>query len=374
MAMAVSQVQTLLRFLSQDAKLPLAAAMGKVNELLQAGLTCPEDISKGGIDLVQGIFTDGKVAKQVLNAATRVSKKRAASEERPGLSPQKRPKTSAYGKDDTTPFETECALALPASTASEEELANIVLITNRAPLVLAFALCVLRYTMPEQPISSRLSLSQAVVSANSRSKAVSLGLESDQSVEQECRGEGQPTIRILGRDIKVLKRWDYNPRDGQPPGEYLPVDDVLGDRLPDNSKPAPPIWGIDTGAIGRTRRSDMRGMEEKTLPIYTPQSARSYLLKSFVKAPDEDTKALSSSGRPSPARLEAEKEACVGHVLRSIDLVCRSWVSTLDADELDRLAWNWYVHVRPSVKSGVEGWGEKGLVKLSEILAFKRKS
>jgi K+-sensing histidine kinase KdpD len=37
--MAASQVQALLRFLSQDAKVPLAAAMGKVNELLKANLT-----------------------------------------------------------------------------------------------------------------------------------------------------------------------------------------------------------------------------------------------------------------------------------------------------------------------------------------------
>lgn len=34
-----SQVPALLRFLSQDAKMPLAAAMGKVMELQKAGLT-----------------------------------------------------------------------------------------------------------------------------------------------------------------------------------------------------------------------------------------------------------------------------------------------------------------------------------------------
>jgi K+-sensing histidine kinase KdpD len=37
--MAASQVQALLRFLSQDAKVPLATAMGKVSELRKADLT-----------------------------------------------------------------------------------------------------------------------------------------------------------------------------------------------------------------------------------------------------------------------------------------------------------------------------------------------
>lgn len=37
--MATSQIQTLLRFLSQDAKIPLATAMGNVNELVKADLT-----------------------------------------------------------------------------------------------------------------------------------------------------------------------------------------------------------------------------------------------------------------------------------------------------------------------------------------------
>lgn len=37
--MAASQVQALLRFLSQDAKVPLATAMGKVHELRKADLT-----------------------------------------------------------------------------------------------------------------------------------------------------------------------------------------------------------------------------------------------------------------------------------------------------------------------------------------------
>lgn len=37
--MAAPQVQALLRFLSQDAKVPLATAMGKANNLIKADLT-----------------------------------------------------------------------------------------------------------------------------------------------------------------------------------------------------------------------------------------------------------------------------------------------------------------------------------------------
>ncbi|KAL2854400.1 hypothetical protein BJY01DRAFT_37380 [Aspergillus pseudoustus] len=373
--MASSQVQSLLRFLSQDAKVPLAGAMGKVTELIKADLITAEKISKGGLKALQDIFKDDKLARQVLNASKRVSKKRPPAETTAG-SPQKRSRIST--RDLTaTPYATECALALPVSDVTEAELLDIVLFTNRAPLVLAFALCVLRYTMPEQPISSRLSLAQAVVSANSRSKAVSLGLESEETVEEESWEEGQPTVSVLGRNIKILKRWDYDPREGQPPQKSLSVedmiDDILGKCSSDNLEPAPPIWGIDVQAARRMHGSDISEKQEQALPIHTPQSARSYLFKSFVKAGSEHTTQLKKSKSRNQIEDEAEKEACVGHLLRAINSVCRSWASTLSKDELDRRAWAWYVHVRPSIKSGVGGWGEKGAVKLADILALKKR-
>ncbi|KAL4915330.1 hypothetical protein BDW62DRAFT_203788 [Aspergillus aurantiobrunneus] len=375
--MAAASVQALLRFLSQDAKVPLAAAMGKVNELLKAGLTTPEDISNGELKTLQEIFKDDKIAKQVLHGAKRVFRKRAAPTESAEVSPHKKSKASTQG-DTMTPFVTENALALPVSTASEEQLSNIVLFTNRAPLVLAFAVCVLKYTMPEQPISSRLSLSQAVVSVNSRSKAASLGLESDKAAEQEGWDMGQPTISVLGRDIKVLKRWDYNPREGRAAQQSqdleTTLDDIVGRDLTGDSEPTPPLWGIDTEALRRAepRRSEVAANVGQKLPIHTPQSARSYLFKSFTRFHSESVKEPMSSKRKGQTQAEAEREVCLGHLLRSIDLVCQSWASTVSADELDRRAWAWYIRIRPSVKSGVEGWGEKGAVRLSEILALKR--
>lgn len=107
-----------------------------------------------------------------------------------------------------TPQQLEASLALPVDT-DEARIAETAIETNRAPLVLAFAVELLRHTMPEQPPSSRLSLAQAVVSANSRSKAVSIGLEKGASADDEGWGEGQPRIRVMGREVSVLKRGGY---------------------------------------------------------------------------------------------------------------------------------------------------------------------
>lgn len=100
----------------------------------------------------------------------------------------------------------EASLELPLAE-DEAKIRDTTIVTNRAPLVLAFAVELLRITMPEQPPSSRLSLAQAVVSANSRSKAVSIGIE--QPGGEIPISEGQPKVRVLGREIPVLKRGDY---------------------------------------------------------------------------------------------------------------------------------------------------------------------
>lgn len=253
------------------------------------------------------------------------------------------------------------------------------IVTNRAPLVLAFAVCVLKYTMPEQPISSRLSLAQALVSANSRSKAVSLGIESGKSAEQEGWGEGHSAVKVLGREIRVLKRWDYNPREGKADnasaGEesnanMAPVEDFLGNGDVDDADKMPPLWGIDLEAT-RTSQATAIGSDPKpasSLPIYTAPSARSYLLRSISKLQE---------GKPSKSKSAAatiqEKEDYVGHLVRAIDSVCSSWSTTLDSSELDKRAWAWYLRVRPDVQSGAQGWGEKGQVKLADILALRKR-
>jgi hypothetical protein len=324
------------------------------------------------LETLLGIFQEKKIAKQVLNAAKRVSKKREAPYDA-GSSTQKRAKGSIISNKDFTPFEIESALSLPKSSAGEDDLNSTVLVTNRAPLVLAFAVCVLKYTMPEQPLSSRLSLAQAVVSVNSRAKAISLGIEDGRPADQEGWGAGHPVVKILGRDIHVLKRWDYDPNEGAPSAEVhsrYEGENVHGEEIQ-----MPPLWGVDLEAL---RGQDSKGSTSdrhpnsdisNALAIFRPESARSYLYRAFSR-PAEESK-MPSKKKPATA-IEDEKEESLGRLLSAIDLVCQSWLSALDKTELDRRAWSWYIRVRPDVQSGARGWGEKGQVKLSDVLALRR--
>ena len=328
-----------------------------------------DDISKSDLKTLQDILEDEKAAKQVLNAAKRaLSKKRTAPEHNVALTPKKAKKVEPEGNE--TPSDFESALSLPSSLASEEELSKIILFTNRAPLVLAFAVSVTKYTMPEQPISSRLSLAQAVVSANSRTKAVSLGIESGKSAEEEGWGQGQTAVKILGRNVKVLKRWDYDPNDGRR------KEDASFEPQPfESSSTLPPLWGLDLEAVRKFngRPSTMPSTERtNSLPIYTAESARVYLLKSFTTYREPGAEPLGGSVKKSATPSLVQKERCLGLLLRAIDIVCESWSSTLSADELDRRAWSWYLHVRPDVQPGAAGWGEKGQVKLSDILGLRK--
>lgn len=262
----------------------------------------------------------------------------------------------------------ERSLALPESNADEEELWGIVLYTNRAPLVLAFATILLNFTMPLQPLSSKLSLAQAVVSVNSKTKAISLGIEKGNSAEHEGWGQGQPGVRIMGRDIRVMKRWGYEWR--QP--EVKPEDSQDTLKQEEHSDDEPALWGLDLEALKKSNGplvSGAQGARPSGLPIYNAQSARAYLLKSFAALfpSSEETK------KKSPATLRTEKERSLAYLLRALDMLYASWAHVLDRDELDRRAWAWYVAVRPDVEHGVAGWGGKGEVKLSRILDLRRK-
>ena len=166
---------------------------------------------------MQSALKDDKAARPLQNACKAALKRASPSggptkrpaPDTPALQP-KRTKTDVFmaGPVELTPQQLEKSLELPLCM-DEERIAETVLETNRAPLVLAFAVELLRYTMPEQPLSSRLSLGQALVGANSRSKAVSIGLERGLSADQEGWGEGQPRVKVMGRELPVLKRGGY---------------------------------------------------------------------------------------------------------------------------------------------------------------------
>jgi hypothetical protein len=175
-----------------------------------------EAIAASDLPTISAATNDPKAAKSLQTACKALSKD--PSKKRPAdtsLSPKtKRPK-STYELKPTpqTPQEIEASLALPQPSRDEEVIEKTTIYTNRAPLVLAFAVQLLKYTMPEQPLSARLSLAQAVVSVNSRGKAVSLGLEKGTSAEGEGWGAGQPKVRVLGRELTVLKRGGYDWRE-----------------------------------------------------------------------------------------------------------------------------------------------------------------
>ena len=283
------------------------------------------------------------------------------------------------------PAAIEASLALPWDNLEDRDLVPVSLYTNRAPLVLAFAVTLLKYTMPSQPLSSRLSLAQAVVSVNSRSKAISLGIEKGNSAEDEGWGQGQPRVRIMGRDIRVMKRWGYDPSDGKAEGTKVKtengVDDsqstITGDHenTDHTNDEEPALWGLDLEAL-RSSNGPVISKQDATtkLPIYTPQSARAYLLKSFASVSALDpSNTPSPKKKPSVAALAAEKERNLGQLLQSLDLLYASWAHVLSIEELDRRAWSWYVAVRPDVQNGVAGWGGKGEVKLKTILEMRRK-
>ncbi|ELR01686.1 hypothetical protein VC83_00914 [Pseudogymnoascus destructans] len=194
-------------------KVPMMAAMGRVKSLQAANIRSIADIAKSDLAQVTEAISDDKAAKQLHTAAKNSikdpSKKRAALE---GLvSTQAKRNKSAYELDyePQTPEELEAKLELPTPSSDEEDIRKTTIVTNRAPLVLAFAVALLKFTKPEQPLSSRLSLAQAVVSANSRSKAGSIGITKGTSAEDDGWGQGQPKVRIMGREVHVLKRDGY---------------------------------------------------------------------------------------------------------------------------------------------------------------------
>lgn len=156
-------------------------------------------------------LSDAKLARSVHAACKSHGKKAKRPAEDSTSSTVKKPKLGIHKRDldysSMSPGELEASLSLPL-VEDEAVIRATSVVTNRAPLLLAFAVELMRSTMPEQPPSSRLSLAQATVSANSRSKAVSLGIEKPPTRAE--MSENQPKVHVMGREIPVLKRGGYS--------------------------------------------------------------------------------------------------------------------------------------------------------------------
>lgn len=337
------------------------------------------DLANAQFDNLKGIFGDEKIARQVLNAAKRVSKKRKSSETSASVpTPSSKRAKPSYGQP-LNPADLEASLALPDAERDEQTLRATVVHTNRAPLVLAFAVTLLKYTMPDQPISSRLSLAQAVTSMNSKNKAIHIGLDHGQAAEDEGWGEGQPIVRIMSRDVRVMKRWGYDWEESRTSiaepsidstQETLSSSEITLVEEPVTKEPA--LWGVDLEALKKTSSAiGSNRTPSSQLPIYTAQSARSYIMKAFDTP--KDSKAAPPK-KQTAASMAAGKERNLGLVLGALELLYESWAHVLSKEDLDKRAWGWYVRVRPDVASGTAGWGGKGDVKMSDILELRRPS
>lgn len=175
------------------------------------------NIACADVSTLTEVISDEKAAKSLLAACKAHLKSGSKRPATDTLSSSAKKQKSAYelSNEPQSPAELEASLALPQPSVDEEAISKCTVYTNRAPLVLAFAVQLLKYTMPEQPLSGRLSLAQAVVSVNSRSKAQSLGIEKGRGAEEEGWGHGQPKVRVMGREISVLKRGGYEWREDE---------------------------------------------------------------------------------------------------------------------------------------------------------------
>jgi hypothetical protein len=139
----------------------------------------------------------------------------------------------------------------------------------------------------------------------------------------------------------------------------------------------PAVWGLDLEALRKstdgTAVKDGTGVGFATdLPIYTPQSARAYLMKSFERKGPAQNEVSDTKKKAPKSNKIVEKEKNVGMLLAALDLLFKSWSVDLSRDELDSKAWSWYVRVRPDVPGGVSGWGAKGELRLADILNLRK--
>ncbi|KAI0138953.1 hypothetical protein F4776DRAFT_44244 [Hypoxylon sp. NC0597] len=238
-------LQELIRLMTIGMRVPMKDALGRIKELQAKNLRSIQQIAESSLSDVTAAIKDAKAARSLHNACKARLKNPVgpSTAKRPGSTLENTTKRSRQsndtgfvdGPEPVAPREFEASFTLPVET-DERVIADTILLTNRAPLVLAFAVELLRYTMSEQPPSSRLSLAQAVVSANSRSKAVAIGMEKGPSADEQGWGHGQPRVKVMGREVTVLKRGGYEWKgDEEVEDRQKPENDTAGNESPPSS-------------------------------------------------------------------------------------------------------------------------------------------
>jgi hypothetical protein len=288
---------------------------------LSISTTKPEKLS-------QALSDDIKTARQIINAAKRKLRSKDASST----------SGNSNSKTESKQAKTATEVKLPEFITDRDTLLGATITTNRAPLVLAFAVVALSFTpLPLQPLTSRLSLAQGVVALNSRSKAQYLGIEPGKTAEEEGYGEGFGRVSVLGREVRTVRRNDVEIKDS-------------------DGNETPAFWAVDLERLRERKFSAAEAAESGVgVPIHTALGARGYLMRAFDKV-----------GGGATAK---EKEANLAKVLGALTLVMETW----KPEDVHRKAWDGYVRVRPQVQDGPGGWGAKGEVKLGDVLALADK-
>lgn len=244
------------------------------------------------------------------------------------------------------------------------------------------------------------------MSMGAKSKALNLGIQSGTAAEDEGWGKGQPVIKVMGRSIKVMRRWGYDEQqtsDGtnehsinqeqkvdmeKPPKpdtdtehrvDIATQETIKADSSPRTkkehpsatSKAEPPLWALDLDALKKSNASPLIPSTAPTStigPIYDPHTAKTYLLKSFATPSPSPSPAKPTA----PAKEREQKEYNLARLLYALDLLYASWIDVIGPEELDRRAFGWYMRVRPQVEDGVKGWGGKGEVRLEKLMGLRR--
>ncbi|KAI1768647.1 hypothetical protein GGR53DRAFT_384629 [Hypoxylon sp. FL1150] len=302
-------LQELLRLMTTGMKVPMKDALGRVKALQTKNLRSIEQIAESPLADITSAINDAKAARSLHNACkARLKNPSSGTAKRTGSpleNPSKRSRQSddggfMQGPEPVAPREFEASFALPVET-DENVIAGTVLLTNRAPLVLAFAVELLRFTMPMQPPSSRLSLAQAVVSANSRSKAVSIGIEKGPSADDQGWGHGQPKVRVMGREVTVLKRGGYEWKGDE---EHKSEDEVKVEGVPSSATET----GVSQDSPPETSPGEAPRTWSASQPVTLKQST--FIVRATkITAPSQRQSAMQSLFAEIPSLQDATHNA-----------------------------------------------------------------
>ncbi|KAI6249771.1 hypothetical protein HI914_01999 [Erysiphe necator] len=238
-------VQDLLRLLTTGRnKLPMLDAINLIKTLKSTNLHSISAIATTNFASLKNVIPDEKIAKALLT----ICKKHIKTEDK--VTPKRIAKFSSSAAkrhksmyeiidQPQTPAELEASLSLPKPSVDEEAISKSVIYTDRTSLLLAFAFQLIKYTMPSQPLSSRLSLGQAVVSFNTDCKVAGSRIKKPNSSQQISLG---PKIRIMTSNISVLKRSGYDWKSDETNNESMIGHDKL--YCKENNDPSNNVWKI----------------------------------------------------------------------------------------------------------------------------------